>query len=95
MSFRWVSIYSYNINLIYYLKFHLYGVPLIERPDRIIDETIKKLMKQVEGTAYMGRILLSLSLSPNEKAELGLQPLGGYKEPLILKHIVRCNTFEL
>ncbi|EAR93381.2 C2 domain protein (macronuclear) [Tetrahymena thermophila SB210] len=80
MSFRW---------------FHLYGVPLPERPEGMIDEVVKKLTKQVEGTMYMGRILLSLSLSPNEKAELGLQSLGGYKEPPILKYIIRCDTFEL
>lgn len=66
-----------------------------ERPEGVVDEVIKKLMKQIEGTMYMGRVLLSLSLSPNEKAELGLQPLGGYKEPAILKYVVRCDTFEL
>ena len=73
----------------------MYGVPLNERPDGVVDEVIKKLAKQIEGTFYMGRILLSLSLSPNEKAGLGLQPLGGYKEPAIIKYIVRCDTFEL
>lgn len=66
-----------------------------ERPDGIVDEVFKKLAKQIEGTAYMGRILLSLSLSPNEKAGLGLQPLGGYKEPTLMKFVVRCDTFEL
>lgn len=43
----------------------------------------------------MGKILISLSLSPSDKAGLGLQPLGGYKEPGIAKYVVRCDTFEV
>ncbi|EGR29195.1 hypothetical protein IMG5_161110 [Ichthyophthirius multifiliis] len=74
--------------------FHLYGIPLSERPNNF-DQIIAGRVKQIEGSAYFGRVLLSLSLSPNENAQSEVQPLAVYKEPPLLKYVLRVDTYEL
>lgn len=43
----------------------------------------------------MGRVLLSISLSPNEKPLTNVGSLNGYNEPKIAKHIIRIDCFEI
>ncbi len=44
---------------------------------------------------YLGRVLLSLSISPNEKPDLGVQPLGAFREPKLKKYVIRVDTYEI
>lgn len=60
---------------------NLYSIPFNERPNEW-DKLLKK-KKLGEGSDYMGRILLSINLSPNEKPEKAVKSLGGYREPII------------
>lgn len=53
MPYRWIS---------------LYGIPLDERPSNF-DESFLGYKKKLIGTAYMGRVCLSLNLTPSEKPE--------------------------
>jgi hypothetical protein len=43
----------------------------------------------------MGRVLINISLTPNEKPEKGIQALGPFKEPSQAKFIIRCDLYEL
>mmetsp|Transcript_4836 Transcript_4836/g.4025 ORF Transcript_4836/g.4025 Transcript_4836/m.4025 type:complete len:103 (-) Transcript_4836:3818-4126(-) len=65
MSYRWVN---------------LYGVPGDERAG-MLQKIFSSKQKTFEGTAYLGRILMSVTLSPNEAPTKGRFPLNSYREP--------------
>ena len=50
--------------------YSIYGIPKDERPSGY--DSLMGYTKNPTGTAYMGRILLSLNLSPSEKPEKGI-----------------------
>ena len=77
-----------------YTWFNIYGIPMPERPS---DFETKYLgyKKMAQGTAYMGRVLLSLNLSPSEKPDTGVQPQGIYREPPIQSYGIRLDCYEV
>lgn len=79
MPFRWFS---------------LYGIPMDERPSNFETE-ILGYKKKLIGTDYMGRVCLSLNLTPSEKPELGKKPLNTYKEPPTTVYRCRVDFYEV
>jgi hypothetical protein len=47
------------------------------------------------GTAYMGKLLLSLNLTPSEKPEKSVLPLGVFREPPISRYMIRLDAYEI
>jgi hypothetical protein len=43
----------------------------------------------------MGRVLISISLMPNDKPILGLQNVGPFAEPASAKFVLRLDTYEV
>ncbi|EGR34566.1 hypothetical protein IMG5_007260 [Ichthyophthirius multifiliis] len=74
--------------------YHLYGIPLEERTGEF-DQLVNGKVKQIEGSAYFGRILISLSISPNNNASVQIQNLTIYKEPQLQRYILRVDTYEI
>lgn len=77
-----------------YRWFSLYGIPKGERPNTY-ESNVLGYKKNPSGTCYYGRVLLSLNLTPSEKPEKIVQPLGIYREPQIDKYTIRMDTYEL
>lgn len=76
-----------------YRWFNLYGIPMEERPSGWDNWKGKK--KVQEGTEYMGRILMSISLSPSQKPVVDQRQLSAYREPKTEKHCIRIDVFEV
>jgi hypothetical protein len=51
----------------------MYGIPMDERPSDF-ESNFLGYKKMSQGTAYMGKVLLSLNLTPSEKPETGVVP---------------------
>jgi hypothetical protein len=51
--------------------------------------------KMALGTAYMGKVLISLNLTPSEKPDTGVEPLGIYREPPIKKYTIKLDVYEV
>ena len=47
------------------------------------------------GTAYMGRVLISLNLTPSEKPLKAVESLGIYREPNIIRFKIRLDSYEV
>ena len=47
------------------------------------------------GTDYMGRVLISLNLTPSEKPEKMSSPLSTFREPDIIRYICRVDIYEV
>lgn len=43
----------------------------------------------------MGRVLMSLNLTPSEKPEKLVVPLSTFREPEIIKYICRVDVYEV
>ena len=43
----------------------------------------------------MGKILISLNLTPSEKPEKGVVPQGIYREPPIDEYLIRLDAYEV
>lgn len=77
-----------------YRWFALYGIPANERPSTY-EANVLGYKRNPKGTCYMGRVLLSLNLTPSEKPEKVVQPLGIYREPPIDRYMLRLDTYEV
>lgn len=51
-----------------YRWFPLYGIPMNERPSTY-EANVLGYKRYPRGTCYMGRVLISLNLTPSEKPE--------------------------
>lgn len=76
-----------------YRWFALYGIPPHERPTAY-ESNVLGYKRNPLGTYYYGRVLLSLNLTPSEKPEKMVQPLGIYREPPVEKYTIRLDTYE-
>ena len=59
---------------------NLYGIPKSEKKN-FLSKLLKKQNTHFEGTSYMGRILLGLTLNPHENPSKGIHFLKGHNEP--------------
>ena len=59
--------------------FNLYSIPENERNSNLNEMISNK--KQVIGTSYFGRVLLSLSLSSNDKPDKCVRSLNTFRNP--------------
>lgn len=74
--------------------FCLYGIPMNERPSNF-EEKFLGYKKKLQGTDYMGRVCLSLNLTPSQKPEKTVKPLNTFKEPPIQMYICRVDFYEV
>lgn len=72
---------------------NMYGIPPDDRPG-FFDKMITGKTRFVEGTDYMGRVLLSMNLIPHEKPEKGNQYLSGSAEPDSQSYQLRVDLIE-
>ena len=79
MPYRWIN---------------LYGIPKDDRTSEIVKMFGAK-KKVFEGTEYMGKVLMSLNLSPNEKPDKGRFPLNSYREPPSMEYTLFADVYEL
>ncbi len=77
-----------------YRWFNLYGIPMDERPSNF-EEMFLGYKKQMIGTDYLGRVLMSFNLTPSEKPEKMVQPLNGFREPPITIYLCRVDVYEV
>jgi hypothetical protein len=49
----------------------------------------------IEGTDYLGRVLLSMNLIPHENPEKGVAYINGYNEPEATNYILRPDIYEV
>ena len=75
---------------------NLYGPS--EEEDTIWND-IKKLTglakKSYMGTCFLGRLLISMSISPNDEPETGINRAAPYREPVAKLHQLRVTLYEL
>ena len=75
---------------------NLYGIPFEEREGLMSALNIfKKKKKYVEGTDFLGRVLISMNLTPVKSPERGISYLGGYKEPESIQYTLIVDVIEL
>lgn len=72
---------------------NMYGIPDDERPG-FFEKMIASGPKFIEGTDFMGRVLLSMNLIPHEKPEKGNQYLSGSVEPESQPYQLRVDLIE-
>ena len=72
---------------------NMYGIPQDERPG-FFDKMISGSPKYIEGTDYMGRVLLSMNLIAHDKPEKGNQYLSGTVEPETQAYQLRVDLIE-
>ena len=72
---------------------NMYGIPTDDRPS-FWDKLISGNNRFIEGTDYMGRLLLSMNLIPHEKPERGSQYLSGSAEPDAQAYQLRVDLIE-
>ena len=51
--------------------------------------------KTYQGTYFVGRVLLSMTVSPNDDPETGPSRAAPYREPLAKLHVLRVTIYEL
>ena len=79
MPFRWINLYS---------------IPPNERVT-FFEKLLFNKKKHIEGSFYTGRILMSLSMTPNDKCDRGVFSLNSFRDPPITKYFLRVDTYEL
>ena len=72
---------------------NLYGIPKSEKTN-FFSKLINKKKEYKEGTAYMGRVLLSLTLNPHENPNKGVHFLKGYNEPENLEYKLFVDIYK-
>lgn len=72
---------------------NFYGIPVEERSSWY-ERLFNSGSKFVEGTEFMGRVLLSMNLIPHDKPEKGAQYLSGSNEPETLPYQLRADIVE-
>ncbi|CAG9335811.1 unnamed protein product [Blepharisma stoltei] len=60
-----------------------------------VKEMVGSKKKSYIGTCYKGRLLLSLTVSPNDDPETGASRAAPYREPIAKIHSLRVILFEL
>ncbi len=51
--------------------------------------------RKLLGTDYLGRLCLSLNLTPSEKPEKIVKPLNTFKEPEVKMYLCRVDFYEV
>lgn len=76
--------------------FNLYG--RLESENSMVNQ-LKKwtglAKKSYVGNVYMGRVLISMTVSPNDDPETGVNRANPYREPPDKMFILRCTIYEL
>lgn len=72
---------------------NMYGIPEDERPSWF-EKMVSSGPRFIEGTDFMGRVLLSMNLIPHEKPEKGNQFLSGSVEPETQAYQLRVDLIE-
>lgn len=76
--------------------FNLYGRPAEENT---FSNDLRKLFGSLKmtyyGTSYLGRVLISMTISPNEEPELTVDAANPYIEPLLGEHRLSVTLYDL
>eukprot|EP00359_Climacostomum_virens_P001470 CAMPEP_0204897796 /NCGR_PEP_ID=MMETSP1397-20131031/921_1 /ASSEMBLY_ACC=CAM_ASM_000891 /TAXON_ID=49980 /ORGANISM="Climacostomum Climacostomum virens, Strain Stock W-24" /LENGTH=1426 /DNA_ID=CAMNT_0052065573 /DNA_START=152 /DNA_END=4432 /DNA_ORIENTATION=+ len=76
--------------------FNLYGRPAEENTFSNDLRRLFGMMKMTyHGTSYLGRVLLSMTITPNDEPELTVDAANPYLEPLIEMHRLNVTLYDL
>lgn len=72
---------------------NIYGTPYEEKQGNLNLFSVKRNI--VEGSAYMGRVLLGMNLVSQENPSKGISYLGGHNEPKIQEYILFSDLYKV